>query len=457
MMLRLWLGLVAAGSGLWGCSCVPGAERRPACEAFFQAQTVFVGTVIDQNDNGSRQFDQPVAYLVRVDEAFRGLQEGEKEVFIDPGSFTSCLTRFQMGEQYLFYGYGKGTAIGGRAQGLSARWAGKKEFRIFGSGQCSPTRPVKMAGEDVTWLRNRSDEEQTRIFGVALQQSWLGFGWGMNDADVPPAGARVVLTGTNGELTTTTAADGSYSFAGVAPGDYRIFAEKAGWTGSRTENVRLFGGGCARNALTLQSHGEAQGVLRDATGRPAAGVRVELVRVLPDGHLAGMVSHWSETDENGRFRFRNVAAGTFVMGVNLRSAPTHREPYAATYYPGVARAELAKRLTFGPNTLLENLVLQLPTAIGRRAVRVNVIGADGKPVTAVARASASHRGRSAAFENVRTGNVVELPLLEGLEYEITGSWVGRVDGRSVFAESEPVRLPAGRDPVTIDVRLGQPR
>jgi hypothetical protein len=418
---------------------------------------VFVGTVIDQNDNGSGRFDQPVAYLVRVDEAFRGLQEGEKEVFIDPGSFTSCLRSYEVGEQYLFYGYAADLLPSLGARAFPARWAEKKGLRFVGSAQCTPTRPVKLAGEDLAWLRQRRGDEQTRIFGVALQQTWLGIGWRMNDSDVPLAGARVVLTGRNGESTTTTAADGTYSFAGVAPGDYRIFAEKAGWTGSRTENVRLFAGGCARNALTLQSHAEAQGVLHDATGRPAAGARVELVRVLPDGRLAEMESYLTETGTDGRFWFRNVAAGTFVMGVNVGYAPTQQAPYAATYYPGVTSAERAKRLTFGPNTLLENLVLPLPAAIGRRAVQVNVFGADGKPVTAVARASASHRGRSAAFENARTGNVVELPLLEGLEYEITGSWFGRVDGRWLFAESEPVRLPAGRDPVTIEVRLGQPR
>jgi hypothetical protein len=223
------------------------------------------------------------------------------------------------------------------------------------------------------------------------------------------------------------------------------------------EDVRLFAGGCARNALTLQSHGEAQGVVRDAAGRPAAGVRVEMVRVLPDGSLAGLESYLTETGKDGRFRFQNVAAGTFVMGVNVRSAPTHAEPYAATYYPGVPSAERAERLTFGPNTLLENLVLPLPPVIARRTVRVNVFGADGKPITAGARASASHQGRDAAFENARTGNVVELQLLEGLAYEITGSWFGRVDGSLLFAKSEPVRLPAGRDPVTIDVRLGPAR
>lgn len=63
---------------------------------------MFLGTVLDHNDDGSGRFAQWTAYLVKVDESFRGLAPSQKEVFIDPGSLTSCYREYQVGKQYLF-------------------------------------------------------------------------------------------------------------------------------------------------------------------------------------------------------------------------------------------------------------------------------------------------------------------------------------------------------------------
>ncbi|HYP15279.1 MAG TPA: carboxypeptidase regulatory-like domain-containing protein [Bryobacteraceae bacterium] len=250
--------------------------------------------MLDHNDEGSGRFAQWTAYLVRVDESFRGLDPLQKEVFIDPGSFSSCYTEYQVGRQYLFVASGPAsfaamTLINKRMpeKSFPARWSTKGDLKVYSTGACSPTRDTSRASEDIVWLRNlKRGVPKTRVFGLVVQNHDAFHRPPDQDEDIPLPGARVTLKGAGESFTTVSGADGRYSFEGIRAGTYRLEAEKRMWTSSRAMAVDVNPGGCARRDLSLDSAGEVQGRVLDSRGNPVEDVRVELVRILPTGNIA---------------------------------------------------------------------------------------------------------------------------------------------------------------------------
>src|ERR1039457_1248248 len=79
------------------CECV----THPACAYLGRADIVFMGKVAYSNDNGSGTFVQATLIRFEVEEAFKGLSPDVREVWVDPGSFTSCYAEYPVGKHYL--------------------------------------------------------------------------------------------------------------------------------------------------------------------------------------------------------------------------------------------------------------------------------------------------------------------------------------------------------------------
>ncbi len=425
-MLPLILALLGA-EAIWACSC---SDRvyRPACEAFLEPGAVFVGTVVSRNGP-----ERLPSYSVYVEEIFRGIPRNTRLVHIE--SELMCGMHFELGKQYLIF--------------AAARhgWPG-----LYAAGMCSGTREVAHAAEDMAWLHAQARKQQTtKVYGTVLQNRDWRAQRPLEDGDVRLAGANISLEGESRAYYTVASANGEFSIKGVRPGKYLISAQKPPWISSPYAEVRVREGGCARRNLVLQSGGMIKGRLLDASGKPASGV--DVVQVLADGRMAGAESLHAETDREGRFVLAPVAAGDFVLGVSLRSAPQSRKPYAPVFYPGVRSFADAQRFRLAPHEQVSGLTMRLPPPIPRREVTVRVFWADGRPVKQGARAGAMHRGRTAAFEQARFGNVVTLRLLEGLDYEIDADWFNGNAWRVYWMDSEPVRLTAGKGPADVSVRL----
>lgn len=160
MMTRLLLGLTLFASGVFGCSCL---TTGLVCSNFLKATVVFVGKVLRGNDNGKGNFTH---YLVEVEEAFRGLKPEQKEVFIDPditpGMITSCHQAYEVGKQYLFFGYvnektptlaAQFKRIGYPPGNLTPEWKKKLDLKVYSTGICSGSKPLDRAEADLPWLR----------------------------------------------------------------------------------------------------------------------------------------------------------------------------------------------------------------------------------------------------------------------------------------------------------------
>ena len=430
-----WKWLFAVGVA-WGCTC---SAPRPACELFDGAPVVFTGTIMDGNISPKGPMAAWGVYLVQVDVALKGLGAGQREVFVDPDSFTSCSRRFETGRTYLFFAYGDGKAsMWQRRSVWPERWSSRVGLPFYHSGQCDGSRLLEDAKSDLEWIRARlRGETRTRISGATFQNYGRHW-WG--DANVPLPGARVFLRDGNHLLSTTAGADGRFAFENVVPGKYGLHAELAPWEGARREDVAVANGGCVERTLSLRSRGELGGVVRGA----GAGVEVELVRVLEDGSLAGLPTLWTHTDAAGKFRMEEVPAGRFVLGVNVASPMTAGRSYGMSRVPGVLELE--------PNGVVSGLTFDLQAARPVRTVRVRVFWADGREVKSGAGVSAVPVGYAERFRMARggqEGNVVTIRMMEEYSYQVSAYWSSGGDR----VESAEVILPEGKGDRVLDVRL----
>ncbi len=453
----MWRWLLAAGVA-WGCTC---SAPLPPCELFGRAGAVFSGVVLDTNEDGRGGFSKTTLYLVRVEEGFHGLAPEQKEVFVDPGSFTSCYTYFEVGKKYLFYaGPGAVASVSftgrrGEAVAFPSQWQEKKDLKVYSVPMCSGSKDWENAREDVDWIRSRLREEtSTRVFGQAVQRISE---FRRGDAVVPLAGAKVFLRNGDAVQTAVSGADGRFAFEGIAPGKYGLHAELAPWEGSYRADFTVAERGCAERELPLLSRGEVRGVVRNKEGRPLYGVGVELLRVLPGGGVAKRASVTASTDQAGVFQLRDAPAGEFVVGVNVEAGTRPESRWPTTFYPGVAEPRKAGVLRLAPNGKVEGISFSLPNPMVTRTITLRVLWADGSEVGGSALAWAERvepSDGSYLSGTAASKSEVWLSVMQAYSYRISAGVYVR--GPRTIG-SEPVILPPGSEPVKLEIRLRENR
>jgi hypothetical protein len=100
----LSLFLICGGSS-FACWCGPAG---PASSYVKGASIVFVGKVVFNDDDRSGKFNQKTLVRFEVEEAYKGLKSEDRDVWVDPGSFTSCYATYYVGERYLVFAYRAG-------------------------------------------------------------------------------------------------------------------------------------------------------------------------------------------------------------------------------------------------------------------------------------------------------------------------------------------------------------
>ena len=134
----------------------------------------------------------------------------------------------------------------------------------------------------------------------------------LDAAGWPVPGAFVTITGESGEspARATTAPDGTYQFATLADGTYRIDFELTGFDLMRRNHVRVRAGATATGDVTMYvspicecvnvqsttTLSERPGLVTDESGRPLERVRLQIVSPTHSG--------LAYTDNEGRFRVR---------------------------------------------------------------------------------------------------------------------------------------------------------
>lgn len=285
-------------------------------------------------------FWDPIKFMVT--EAFKGVTRGST-ILIHPGG-GDCVNLFEPGQKYLIFA------------------SQIKPGDLPDASKPTGSLPVSEAGAILRWLRGR-----TR---AGWNVNLLGTVWDVDSASYlrrlkPLAGAQLQVTKDGVTATAISDANGVYQFAALPQGEYEL---RASFTGHRTYERKVRVDGCCTfEEVGLWVDGHVSGMVRDESGTPADGVRVELIPVEPNG--VKVPFRQVETKDGGQFLFQGIPPGRYLVGVNALVSPAPDQPYAP----------VSSTIALGRNEQLTGVQVRLPPPLPSKQVRVGVLMPNGRP------------------------------------------------------------------------------
>jgi Carboxypeptidase regulatory-like domain len=447
----VFLLVLLAASPSFPCDC--GAPS-PACAYIAHAAVVFVGTPVYTNEDHSGTFNQQTLYRFHVEEIFKGLPEGTTEVWVDPGSFTSCYAEYELGLKLLVFA-SKGqfsfsdstamTVVTPRRNSKPLPPGFNPKMPVYYAPECNGTRGADLAGKEIAWLRLWEQGRTLTEFRGTVR----------DDFGFPLKEVTVTAKGNQGTVTATTDNDGKWSINGVRAGTYLLSAELPGYRVGWNPEYDVPENACAYANLTLQGSGAISGTIVGSDHRPLGNVELQLGRFVGKGEydFAGSPTRSSKT---GAFSFGELPAGDYVVGVNLFGWPEMRVPYERTYMPGVHTLKEAKVLHLEPGQKISSLRMRMTPALPSRTIRVRVTWPDGRSVGKGVQVSADvGEHRSFELANTNSNGVATLKCLAAEQYKVTAwRWMTKAfefPPRSVVSQGKTVA--AGTETVSITLVL----
>jgi Carboxypeptidase regulatory-like domain len=364
-VLAVMAGLIGARAAE-ACSCV---ESGAACEDYWKASAVFLGRV----ESVAREAAKPPSRMpgtrrvtLSVIEAFSGVQKGTVEVATGSGG-GDCGFAFREGAEYVVY---------------AQRHDPGAPLTV---SICSRTREVSQAGGDLDYARAVASGAPVtaRVSGdVMLATRTLSRGPVREPRPLPDVGVRLERDGQSTRV--VTGADGRFSAEGLAAGRYTasleltdgLYAE--GWP--KTIELRD-ARSCAEVHATTFADGRVTGRVVDASGRPIAGLTVELTVAAGLDEPLGPERLRDLTDGDGRFEIVHVPAGRFVVGINTQRNRDGELLEPRFLYPGVTSLAGATRIMVRAGERVQLRDFALPREVAFVAVSGLVLDPDGTPAT----------------------------------------------------------------------------
>jgi hypothetical protein len=346
------------------CSC---AAPPPPCQAYWQTPAVFLGTVTEIL--ASR--DGFVARArMRIDHAYKGVSIGSITLF-DDGMCDG--PNLKVGEQYLMY----------------TQNSDDPKADIPSRG-CTRSRSAKYATEDFEFLNGLADAPPTgTVQGQAVGRTDMSLG---DDQALP--GSIIEVHGVDGTYTTTADAAGRFSIRNLNPATYDETAKHPGYSmlefpGADTvRRAEVHAGGCADIKLILikEWRGSISGRLVRTDGSPGPkDVPLMLIRAYLDkqGAPRSYPGEYAETDEQGRFSFRNLAPGRYKIVMNAYNLPSSQVPYPTIYWPSGQDEDSAREIEIKDEDPAGSYDFQLPRELRTKRVNGTVLLSDSKPAAGV--------------------------------------------------------------------------
>lgn len=423
---RLWLTLLAlalpalVAREASACSCAFGGAAP--CQAYWSTDVVFVGAVVGESrltvEEGSYKFTRRLVRL-SVEQPLRGVEAAEVEVVTGWGG-GDCGYPFRRGERYVVYAD-----------------RGEKDGRLY-TGICTRTRPLAEAEEDFAFVRALGAAEPTgTVFGGVFKRNYE---WKEGDSwRKPVAGAEVTVeaVAAGGESKAgarefKTDAEGVYRAEGLAPGKYRVTMKVPPgliWGGGEGEDkpalvqeVEVAARGCAQSDFHLESDTRVAGRVLDTLGRPVASLPVQM-RAAPSGTQNLNQFYYGKTDAEGRFEFRAVVPGAYLLGVRLLGSTSGESvPYPRTYFPGTPSRDAAGVVKVKEAEHLGGLEMRMPPPLAEYEVTGTVVYEDGRPAPgATVYVNQTEEDRTGDSRNAQADERgrFTLKVYEGLSYKMS--------------------------------------
>jgi hypothetical protein len=437
----LTLSLVAVWavppSPVEACSCTgPG---KP-CEAFWQAESVFIGTVssIEQEMVTEKWSNRPYPRRVISFDTVTVSRGPSEPMRVRTGlGGGDCGYDFDVGQSYVVYAH-------------------RDSDGRLATGICSRTAPVERAADDLSFIRglppSSSKDALGWVTGEArrLEQDLVT---GVATLD-EPATQPIRLTLTGKRRIVIDSQDGRFD-GHIPPGKYEVEVTAPAGFYAAVWPKELFladARGCASIAVRIRADGRISGQVLDAQGAAVAGIGVHAV---PAGRARRDGNFWSGTsaitDDDGRFVIAELGQGEYLVGPHLvgavRNAATLRTSPWVTVKVGPAEEQAVGEL-------------RLPDGVELGTIQGTVLGPDGEPTRNawVSLGSASGE-KDARFDNTRTDERGRFTLaaIAGRRYVVTASHSESPmddEGRRSYRSSEaktPTPVLAGES-VTLTLR-----
>jgi hypothetical protein len=435
--------LLITGSEANACSCSPEADA-PACQLISQSEVVFLGESLELV--GDPRYMRGKLYRFRVERIYKGLDPGTREVMVNPGAFTSCETSYTPGVKYLMFA------------GATSR----NPLRLA-AWLCSGSRPTESNKADVEFLEQYvQGKTRTEVFGKVLQ--WVtDIGRPRDDESAPLQGAKVTLKSANHRYTVLSQFDGSFRFSRIPEGNYEISASLAPYIPEPSSyKVSVSKGACNEVFIQLMARSEIAGVLLGHDGRPVKKERIELLRRNRRGEWYSTYNMRADIDEQGRFRFRDIESGDYLLGHEIwRNQPSDWTAWPTLYYPGVSDRTKAQVITVAPRQKIDDLTITLLPPHKERKITIKVVWPDGRPPGKNLLQIFNQVGLVRNLEGSPARNVITFTGYQEREYEFTARyWIDNLGGddptpldEKRIAKPDPIKLAPGKEPVEIVLTL----
>jgi hypothetical protein len=350
-----------AGSTTPADAC-PCSQAPKPCEAYWQADVVFTGTVRslapERVGDGQSWYDRSVTTFDVLE-----VVRGEPAATIPLRSGSLCDYNFEIGQSYVVYAKIEGNVLRttpcNRTGPLSGAGADAACFRELSSvsaekrarGWLTGTvyRAVSSALASVETIDDSADTAVQRAIGYPVSLTLTSDRFSLVvesrdarfDAQIPPGGDTVQVR----------APDGFYA---------------SGW--SRFLLLKD-GRGCVDVTGWLQPDGHVMGRVVDTDGDAVAGVAMNLVPATANEDFVPEIR--ARTGDDGRFDFEHVKPGKYRV---FPAIPTSADEAAA-----IARRR-SVLVEIGESEREEIGQIRLPRGIDLRAIRGIVVDAAGEPI-----------------------------------------------------------------------------
>ncbi len=184
--------------------------------------------------------------------------------------------------------------------------------------------------------------------------------------------ARLVLTKVQGQLenirTTTTDESGRFSIPNLAPGQYRLFAERDGYLrteygqrgASRTGTIITVGGGqdLQNIVVTMTPTGVIAGRIRDVYGHPIRNVAVHALKATyREGRRNLNLVQMAQTDDLGEYRIFGLPPGLYFVSALPAPGPhIEGDTYVVPTIPSRENGNRRETRTPGPAAIAAGIV-----------------------------------------------------------------------------------------------------
>lgn len=200
--------------------------------------------------------------------------------------------------------------------------------------------------------------------------------------DMSPGATTIQVT-----QTVATDAAGQFAMAGIAPGKYRLGAERNGFIATQYGSR---GPGKAGALLTLEAgrkssdlamrltpHGVITGRVLDEEGDPVPGASVQVLRqIYAQGRKQMSRTSEASTNDLGEYRVFGLAPGRYFVSAVARlnaMLPRAEDEYVTTWFPRTADASAAGPIDVASGGQLRNIDILL-AKLHTVAVRGRVVG-----------------------------------------------------------------------------------